>query len=88
MNWKASVRKINQAREKLITILAHIEAHIDFPEEDIAPETRESLLRDTQTVLSFVRSLIATAREGKILREGISWRSSDAPTLQVRLMTP
>jgi tRNA modification GTPase len=64
--------KINQAREKLITILAHIEAHIDFPEEDIAPDTRETLLRDTETVLDFVRSLLATAREGKILREGIS----------------
>ena len=64
--------KINQAREKLIAILAHIEAHIDFPEEDIAPETRETLLRDTKAVLAFVRSLLATAREGKILREGIS----------------
>jgi len=64
--------KIDQAREKLITILAHIEAHIDFPEEDIAPETRETLLCDTEAVLGFVRSLLATAREGKILREGIS----------------
>ena len=64
--------KIDQAREKLITILAHIEAHIDFPEEDIAPETRETLLRDTENVLKFIRSLLATAREGKILRDGIS----------------
>jgi tRNA modification GTPase len=65
-------RKIDEAREKLITILAHIEAHIDFPEEDIAPETRETLLRDTEAVLAFIRSLLATAREGRILREGIS----------------
>src|SRR5260221_7466845 len=64
--------KINHAREKLITILANIEAHIDFPEEDIAPETRETLLQGTEAVLGFVRSLLATAREGKILREGIS----------------
>jgi tRNA modification GTPase len=65
-------RKIDQAREKLITILAHIEAHIDFPEEDIAPETRETLLRDTEAVLAFIQSLLATAHEGKLLREGIS----------------
>jgi tRNA modification GTPase len=64
--------KITQAREKLITILAHIEAHIDFPEEDIAPETKETLLCDTEAVLAFLRSLLATAREGRILREGIS----------------
>ena len=64
--------KIDQARENLITILAHIEAHIDFPEEDIAPETSETLLRDTEAVLAFIRSLLATAHEGRILREGIS----------------
>jgi tRNA modification GTPase len=65
-------KRIDEAREKLITILAHIEAHIDFPEEDIAPETRETLLRDTEIVLAFVRSLLDTARDGRILREGIS----------------
>ena len=65
-------RKIAQAREQLITILAHIEAHIDFPEEDIAPETREKLLLQTEAVLAFIQSLLATAHEGKILREGIS----------------
>ena len=64
--------KIEHAREKLITILAHIEAHIDFPEEDIAPDTRENLVRETEEVLAFIQSLIATAREGQILREGIS----------------
>jgi tRNA modification GTPase len=65
-------KRIDQAREKLITILAHIEAHIDFPEEDIAPETRETLLHDTEAVLNFISSLLATAHEGKVLREGIS----------------
>jgi tRNA modification GTPase len=65
-------KKIDQTREKLISILAHIEAHIDFPEEDIAPKTRETLLRNTEAVLDFIRSLLATAHEGKILREGIS----------------
>src|SRR5271154_3764049 len=65
-------KKIDEAREKLIAILAHIEAHIDFPEEDIAPETKETLLRDTEAVSGFICSLLATAREGKILRHGIS----------------
>jgi tRNA modification GTPase len=64
--------KVNDARDRLITILAHIEAHIDFPEEDISPGTRENLLRDTKSVLSLLQSLLATAHEGKILREGIT----------------
>lgn len=64
--------RINQARDKLLTILAHIEAHIDFPEDDIGPEVRADLLRGTEGVSTFLQSLLATAREGKILREGIS----------------
>ncbi len=63
--------KVNDVREQLITMLAHIEAHIDFPEEDISPNTRQNLLRDMETALAFLQSLLATAREGRILREGI-----------------
>ena len=64
--------KVNDVRERLLTILAHIEAHIDFPEEDISPGTRESLLRDMEIVVGLLQSLLATAREGKILRDGIT----------------
>lgn len=64
--------KINHARDHLLTILAHIEAHIDFPDEDLGPELRDDLLRGTQVILKLVQSLLATAREGKMLRDGIS----------------
>ena len=64
--------KINAARDKLLTILAHIEAHIDFPDDDIGPEVRQDLVRGTEEVVGFVQSLLATAREGRILRDGIS----------------
>ncbi len=63
--------EINEARDQLIAILAHIEAHIDFPEEDISPKNRENLLRDARSVLGFLESILATFRQGKILREGI-----------------
>lgn len=63
--------KVNDARDQLVTILAHMEAHIDFPEEDISPGTRDDLLGDTKSVLDSLQSLLATFREGKILREGI-----------------
>jgi tRNA modification GTPase len=64
-------RKIESARERLMTIVAHLEAHIDFPEEDISPDTRENLLNDIQRVHQSLASLLATAHEGKILRDGI-----------------
>src|SRR5262249_44363896 len=31
-------RRVNQLRDALMGILAHVEAHIDFPDEDIAPD--------------------------------------------------
>ncbi len=64
--------KVNQARDRLLTVLAHIEAHIDFPEEDLGPEVRSDLVRETAEIVQIVQTLLATAREGKILRDGIS----------------
>src|SRR5438093_1212967 len=37
-------QRINQLRDEMIRTLAHIEAHIDFPDEDIAPDTQAQLL--------------------------------------------
>jgi tRNA modification GTPase len=63
-------RKINHARDDLMKILAHLEAHIDFPDEDIAPDTREQLIVRL-AAMAFMDSLLATAREGQILRRGV-----------------
>ncbi len=30
-------RRVNLLRDDMMNILAHVEAHIDFPDEDIAP---------------------------------------------------
>jgi tRNA modification GTPase len=64
--------KINAARDKLLTVLAHVEAHIDFPEDDIGAEVREDWLRAIEELARVVQGLLATAREGHILRDGIS----------------
>jgi tRNA modification GTPase len=63
--------RIQILRNDLISILAHVEAHIDFPEEDIAPATRDQLTLKIEKALQFMRELLATAREGQILRRGI-----------------
>ncbi|MSU34219.1 MAG: tRNA uridine-5-carboxymethylaminomethyl(34) synthesis GTPase MnmE [Pedosphaera sp.] len=63
--------RIRGLREDLMGILAHIEAHIDFPDEDISPDTREMLLHRLQKTVVFVDELLATARDGQILRRGI-----------------
>ena len=37
-------QRINALRDDMLKTLAHVEAYIDFPEEDIAEETKEQLL--------------------------------------------
>ncbi len=64
-------RRINELRDQMVGILAHVEAHIDFPEEDIAPDTREGLIQRLQHGVEFMDRLLATANEGRILRRGI-----------------
>ena len=51
--------------------LAHIEAHIDFPEEDISPDTKEQLVGRLERGVAFMDELLRTANEGQILRRGI-----------------
>ena len=63
--------RINALRDSLMLVLAHVEAHIDFPDEDIAPDTREKLLGRLREALKFIDELLRTAPEGQILRRGI-----------------
>jgi tRNA modification GTPase len=63
--------RINDLREQLLQTLAHIEAHIDFPEEDIAPDTREELLGRLERGIGFIEELLRTGNEGQLLRRGI-----------------
>ena len=64
-------RRINLLRDDLMKILAHLEAHIDFPDEDIAPHTREKLIGQLQAGVELTDQLLRTATEGRILRRGI-----------------
>lgn len=63
--------KINLLRDDLLKTLAHIEAHIDFPDEDITPDTRRQLLARLDRAVSDMDELLRTANEGRILRRGI-----------------
>lgn len=70
LEGRLSIR-INQLRDELLLVLAHVEAHIDFPDEDIAPETHRELLGQLERGLDFLDNLLRTAREGQLLRRGI-----------------
>ena len=63
--------RISEIKQSLLANLAHIEAYIDFPEEDIDPEANESIMRNLVILSSSIGNLIKTAEQGRILREGL-----------------
>ncbi|HEX3797291.1 MAG TPA: tRNA uridine-5-carboxymethylaminomethyl(34) synthesis GTPase MnmE [Verrucomicrobiae bacterium] len=64
-------QRINLLRDDLVKTLAHVEAHIDFPDEDIAPDTKGKLILRLEHGVKFMDELLRTANEGQILRRGI-----------------
>ena len=64
-------KRTTEARDQLLETLAHLEAWIDFPEEDIDPQTGVQLRSRVSSVLAVVDSLLATADQGRVLREGV-----------------
>ncbi len=64
-------RKIQSIRDALVDLVAHIEASIDFPEEDIAPDEGKKLRARLDSIRRDISELLATADQGRILREGV-----------------
>lgn len=63
-------REAEAMRGDLIQVLAHVEAYIDFPEEDISPDTGEAMIRRIDELLARAGRLLATSEHGRILRSG------------------
>ncbi len=71
--------EINALRGELLESVAHLEAFIDFPEEGIDPESGAALRRRMEGIASHLTRLLATANEGRLLREGITLALCGAP---------
>ncbi|NLZ92865.1 MAG: tRNA uridine-5-carboxymethylaminomethyl(34) synthesis GTPase MnmE [Firmicutes bacterium] len=65
-------REVKEIRQILLSILAHTEASIDFPEhQDVEEMAREEVERKTQECIAKITQLLKTADQGRILREGV-----------------
>jgi len=64
-------KEIKDLRHKLLGMLAHIEASIDFPEHDVEDVTYNQLSLEGSTVLERINRLLDTVYAGRILREGL-----------------
>ncbi len=64
-------RKVGELTDRLLGIIAAIEAYIDFPEEDLPAEDRDGPARDLRALGTEVRELVQTQRYNALLHEGI-----------------
>ncbi|HLR21677.1 MAG TPA: tRNA uridine-5-carboxymethylaminomethyl(34) synthesis GTPase MnmE [Tissierellaceae bacterium] len=64
--------KVNEIRDILLSMMAHVEASIDFPDEDIEDVTFNELKDDALIVENEINKLLSTADRGKVLRDGIN----------------
>ena len=73
--------RIRVLREWLVELLAHVEAYIDFPEDDIDPDTGDALRAKLDAVRAETEALLATAGQGRVLREGVRTVIYGAPNV-------
>ncbi|GAA2968309.1 tRNA modification GTPase TrmE [Ligilactobacillus murinus DSM 20452 = NBRC 14221] len=64
---------IKNLRQEILDVLAQVEVNIDYPEYDDVEEMTSKLLREKALdVCAKIEQLLVTARQGKILREGLA----------------
>ena len=69
MNGK-SADKFNELREKLLKSLSHIEAKIDFPDEDLPKNILDDIKKNLEEVSINIQKILNDKKVGEIIREG------------------
>ena len=69
MSGKSS-DKFNSWREQLLKILSHVEAKIDFPEEDLPKNIIKEIQKKTHGVLREIKKTLNDQKVGERIREG------------------
>lgn len=66
-------RLIKNLRQDILEVLAQVEVNIDYPEyDDVETMTTKLLLEKAQEVKVSIQQLLKTAKQGKVLREGLA----------------
>lgn len=73
--------RIRDARERVLELVAFIQADLDYPEDDIERLTDDELAVRVGDVRADLAILIATAQRGRIYREGIKMVIMGAPNV-------
>lgn len=65
-------KKVKALMNKLLGMLAHVEAAVAFPEDDIENIVNDEMIENGEKIKNEIDSLIENAETGKILREGLN----------------
>jgi tRNA modification GTPase len=65
-----SADKFNDLREKLLKILSHVEAKIDFPDEELSEDIMKNIKKNSQNVILNIKKILEDQRVGERIREG------------------
>ncbi|WP_371068806.1 tRNA uridine-5-carboxymethylaminomethyl(34) synthesis GTPase MnmE [Sediminibacillus sp. JSM 1682029] len=64
---------IQKLRQELLETVAHVEVNIDYPEyDDVEEMSHQMMISKTKEVFREIERLLEVAKQGKILREGLS----------------
>jgi tRNA modification GTPase len=69
MNGK-SANKFDNLREKLLKILSHVEAKIDFPDEDLPEDILKNIKKISNEVILNIKKILDDQKVGERIREG------------------
>jgi len=69
MNGKSAVQ-FNFLREKLLKILSHVEAKIDFPDEDLPNNISDEIKNSSREMIKKIEKILNDQKIGERIREG------------------
>ena len=72
-------RAVQRLLDRLLAVVAHIEAYIDFPEEDLPPEDQAGPARELSSLVSDAERLAATDHYAGLLQDGARTVIAGAP---------
>ena len=65
-----SADKFNELREKTLKILSHVEAKIDFPDEDLPEDILKNIKKISNEAILDIKKILNDQRVGERIREG------------------
>ena len=63
-------KKYEELRNRLLKILANVEAKIDFPDEDLPEDILRNIKNETQDIINIINSILDDNKVGEKIRDG------------------